>query len=212
MRTLWKWAVVLAVPAIWVAAALAQEPAHPEGTTVKLLLLRQKSVQKELGIADDVAKKIMTFTNEEAEAARKAIEMPEAQRKTAFEQLEEKNKKFLADTLNAKQNTRLEQLYLQFTATYQLTRPEVAKALNLSADQQQKCKDLHAEYRKEMAEILFGKDTQGRAEKYAKLRDKASEKIQAILTDKQQAQAREAVGPPFMGEIVFEENELVKKK
>ena len=212
MRTLWKWAVVLAVPAIWVAAAWPQEPAHPEGTTVKLLLLRQKSVQKELNISDDVARKIMAFTNEQAEAAGKAIGMAKDERKKAFAQLEEQNKKFLADTLNAKQNTRLEQLYLQFTAPYQLTRPEVAKALNLTADQQQKFKDLHAEYRKELGDILFGKDTKGRAENYAKLRDKTRDKIQSILTEKQQAQAREAVGPPFMGEIVFEENELVKKK
>jgi hypothetical protein len=185
---------------------------HPEGTTIKLLLLRQKSVQKELDISADVAKKIMAFTNAQAEAAGKAIELPEAQHKAAFQQLEEKNKKFLADTLTAKQNTRINQLYLQFTATYQLTTPEATKALNLTDDQQKKFKDLHAEYRKEMAEILFGKDTQGRAEKYAKLREKAREKIQSILTDKQEAKAREIAGPPFNGEIMFEENELVKKK
>ena len=212
MRTIWKWAVVLAVPAIWVAAAWPQEPAHPEGTTVKLLLLRQKSVQKELDISADVAKKIMAFTNEQAEAAGKALGMAEAERKKAFTQLEEQNKKFLADTLNAKQGTRLNQLYLQFTAPYQLTRAEVAKALNLTADQQQKCKDLYQEHRKEMGDILFGKDTEGRAAKFAKLRETARTKLLSILTEKQQAQAREAVGPPFMGEIVFEENELVKKK
>jgi hypothetical protein len=212
MRTYWKWAVVLAVPAICVTAALPQEPAPPEGTTIKLLLLRQKSVQKELDISADVAKKIMAFTNEQSEAAGQAIVLPEAQRKKAFEQLAEQNKKFLADTLNAKQSTRIEQLYLQFTAPYQLTRPEVAKALKLTEDQQQKLKDMHADYRKEMSEIFFGKDTQGRAEKYAKLRDKTRDKILSILTDKQQAQAKEAVGPPFMGELVFEDNELVKKK
>ena len=88
MRTLWKWAVVLAVPAIWVAAAWSQEPALPEGTTVKLLLLRQKSVQKELDISADVAKKIMEFTNHQADGAEQAIALPEAQRKKAFEQLE----------------------------------------------------------------------------------------------------------------------------
>jgi hypothetical protein len=31
------------------------------------------------------------------------------------------------------------------------------------------------------------------------------------LNEKQQAQAREAVGAPFMGELVFEENESAKK-
>ena len=212
MRTLWKWAVVLAIPAIWVAPAWPQEQHHPEGTTVKLLLLRQKPVQKELDISADVAKKIMEFTNHQADGAEQAIALPEAQRKKAFEQLEEQNKKFLADALNAKQSTRLEQLYLQFTAPYQLTRPEVAKALNLTADQQQKFKDLHADYRKVLGDILFGTDTQGRAQKYAMLREKTREKIHSILTDKQQAQARERAGPPFTGEIVFEQNVLLEKK
>ena len=211
MRTFWKWAVVLAVPAVWVAAAWSQEQYPPEGTTVKLLLLRQKSVQKELGVSADVAKKITEFTEHQSEAFGKAVGLAEGERKKAIAHLAEENKKFLADTLNARQGTRLDQLYLQFTAPYQLTRPEVAKALNLTEDQQKKFKDLHTEYRTQLRDILFGKDTEGRAEKYAKLREKTRDKIQSILTEKQQAQAREAVGPPFMGKIVFEENELVKK-
>jgi hypothetical protein len=175
------------------------------------MLLRQKSVQKELDISADVARKIMAFTNEQAEAAGKAIGMAKDERKKAFAKLEEQNKKFLADTLNAKQSTRLNQLYLQFTAPYQLTRAETARALNLTADQQQKCKDLYKEHHKEMGEILFSKDNAGRAVKFAKLREKTRARILSILNEKQQAQAREAVGAPFMGELVFEENESAKK-
>ena len=212
MRTFWKWAVALAVPAVWVAAAWSQEQYPPEGTTVKLLLLRQKSVQKELGVSADVAKKITEFTEHQSEAFGKAVGLAEGERKKAIAHLAEENKKFLADTLNAKQSTRLEQLYLQFTAPYQLTRPEVAKALKLTEDQQQKLKDLHADYRKVLGDILFGTDTQGRAQKYAMLREKTREKIHSILTDKQLEQAKETVGPPFTGELVFEDNELVKKK
>jgi len=212
MRTFWKWAVVLVVPAVWVAAAWSQEQYPPEGTTVKLLLLRQKSVQKELGVSADVAKKITEFTEHQSEAFGKAVGLAEGERKKAIAHLAEENKKFLADTLNARQGTRLDQLYLQFTAPYQLTRPEVAKALNLSEDQQQKFKDLHTEYRTQLRDVLFGKDTEGRAEKYAKLREKTSTKILSILTERQQAQARERAGPPFTGEIVFEQNVLLKKK
>ena len=211
MRAFWKWAVVLAVPAISVAAVWSQERAHPEGTTVKLLLLRQKSVQKELDISGDVARKIMAFTHEQAEAAGEAIGKAKDERKQAFANLEEQNKKFLADTLNAKQNKRLDQIYLQFTAPYQLTTAKVAKALNLTEDQQQKLKDLHKKYRKEMGEILFGKDTAGRAEKFAKLREKTGTKILSILDEKQQAQARKVVGAPFMGELMFEDNPPKKK-
>jgi hypothetical protein len=211
MRTFWKWAVVLAVPAICVAAAWTQEPAHPEGTTVKLLLLRQKSVQKELDISANAAGKVMAFTEQQSEAAGKAIGMPESERKKAFAQLQEQNKKFLADTLNAKQSARLEQLYLHFTAPYQLTRAETAKALKLTKDQQQKLKDMYKEYRKEMGDILFGKDTEGRAEKFARLREKSGKMILSILTEAQLAQARAVVGPPFMGKIVLEDDSPTKK-
>jgi hypothetical protein len=212
MRTLCTWALALAVGAAGAVAALAQEPVLPELTTVKLLLLRQKSVQKELDVSDDVAKKVMAFTEEESEAAGKARTLPDAERKKVFEQMEEKNKQFLTTNLNAKQNKRLDQIALQVTAVYQLTTPEVAKALSLTEDQQKKLKALHAEYRKEMAEILFGKESEGRAERFAKLRQNAKTQILSILTEKQQAQAREAVGAPFTGEIVFEEHDLPKKK
>ena len=211
MRTFLKWVVVLAVPAIWVAAAWPQGLHHPEGTTIKLLLLRQKSIHKELDISADVARKIMEFTEQQSEAFGKALDMAEAERKKAVAKLQEQNKKFVADTLNAKQSTRLDQLYLQFTAPYQLTKAEVAKALKLTDDQQQKFKDLYMVYHREMGDILFAKETTGRAEKFAKLREKTRTAIQSILTEKQQAQAREAVGAPFMGEIVFEDDSPKKK-
>jgi hypothetical protein len=211
MRTFWKWAVVLTVPAIWVAAAWPQETFHPDGTTVKLLLLRQKSVQKELGISEGVAEKVMAFTEKQSEAFGKAIGMAKDKRKKTISQLGKQNKKFLADTLNAKQTTRLNQLYLQFTAPSQLTKAETAKELKLTKDQQQKLKALNKEYRKEMGDILFGKDTEGRAQKFAELREKTGTEIRSILTEKQQAQARKAVGPPFMGEIVFEDDSPTKK-
>jgi Mg/Co/Ni transporter MgtE len=212
MRTFWRWTLVLVVAASGVATAWPQEQRLPRGTTVKLLLLRQKSVQKELGITPDVAKKIRAFTDRQSEAAGKAIEMDEAQRKKAFDQLEEQNKQFLANTLTEKQSKRLDQIALQFTALRQLTKPEAAKALSLTKDQQQKFKALHTEYRKELAEVLFGKDSTGRAERFAKLREQTRTKILSLLTGKQKAQVREKVGPPFMGEIVFEEHDPPKKK
>jgi len=212
MRNFWKWALVLVVPAMWVATAWPQEQRLPEGTTVKLLLLRQESVQKELGITPDVTKKIMAFTDAQAETAGKALEMAEAERKAAFKQLEGQNKQFLANTLNAKQSSRLDQITMQFTALHELTKPETAKALSLTEDQQQKFKDMHKEYRKELAEVVFGEDTKGRNERFAKLIEKTRTRILSVMTEKQQAQVRELAGPPFMGEIVFEEHDLPKKK
>ena len=207
MRTLCTWALALAVGAAGAVAAWSQEPVLPERTTVKLLLLRQKSVQKELDLGADVVKKITDFTNAQSEAARKAAGMPEAARKEAFVKLAQANDKFLTDTLNAKQSKRLDQITMQFTALTQLTKPEMIKELKLSDDQVKKFKDMQVEARKALVEILEAKERAGKGEKVMKLRDETRAKILAVLTDEQKAKVREMVGPPFEGEIVIEEPE-----
>jgi hypothetical protein len=203
MRSFMKWAVVLVVPAVFGATARPAEPAIPEGATVKLLLLRQKSVQKELGLTPETVQKIMAFTNAASEAAGKAIEQGEAARKQAFETLRRQNEQFLATTLTPEQSKRLDQITMQFTALTQLTKPETARALNLSDEQVKKLKDLQTENRKALVDLLETKE--GRTEKFAKLREETRMKVLALLRDEQKAKVREMVGPPFEGEIVFEE-------
>jgi hypothetical protein len=213
MRTFMKWAVVLLVPAVLGVTARSAEPDVPEGTTIKLLLLRQKSVQKELELAADVAQKIATFTSAQAEAAGKALELGEAARKEAFEKLAKQNDKFLTDTLSAKQGKRLDQIVMQFAALTYLTKPETAKELKLSDDQVKKFKDLQTEARKALVDLIQAKDPPaGKSAKLAKLREEARTKILAVLTDEQKAKVREIAGPPFDGEIVFEEPEASKDK
>ena len=207
MRTLMKWAVVLLVPAVFGATAWPAEPAVPEGATVKLLLLRQKSVQKELELGADVVQKIMAFTNAQSEAFGKALELGEAARKEAFEKLARQNDQFLTDTLTAKQSKRLDQITMQFTALHQLTKPEMVKELKMSDEQVKKFKDMQTEARKALLEILEAKERAGKSEKLAKLREVTRAKILAILTEEQKAKVREMAGPPFEGEIVFEEPE-----
>jgi Spy/CpxP family protein refolding chaperone len=200
-----KWAVVLLAPAVFVATARPAEPVVPEGTTVKLLLLRQKSVQKELELTPDTIKKIMDFTEAQSAAAGKTADLAEAARKEAFEKLLKANDKFLTDNLNAKQSKRLEQITMQFTALTQLTKPEMAKELKLSDDQVKKFKDMQTEARKALVDILEAKERAGKGEKVMKLRDETRKKIEAVLTDEQKKKVREIVGAPFEGEIVVEE-------
>jgi len=204
MRTGWKWTLVLAVSAIWTTSGFSQQKTIPEPTTVKLLLLRQASVQKELGISPEVAKKITDFTHQQAEEFGKSLKLDEAKRKKAHDEMETQNKKFIADTLNEKQSKRLDQITMQFTALHHLNQPEAVKTLNLTDEQQKKLKALQVEHRKELEEIMFGK-AEGRAEKFTKLREKTRMNIHGILTEKQIAQVRTIVGEPFMGEIVIEE-------
>jgi hypothetical protein len=202
-----KWAVVLLVPTVFGGTARAAEPAVPEGATVKLLLLRQKSVQKELELTPDTVKKIMDFTNAESEAVQKAVGMGEAALKEAFEKLGKLNEKFLADTLNAKQSKRLDQITMQFAALTELLKPERIKELKLTDDQVKKFKEMQTEARKELSAIIEAKERAGKTEKLAKLREETRKKIMAVLTDDQKTKVREIAGPPFEGEIVFEEPE-----
>lgn len=200
MRKFGKWAVILLVPAFCIATALAQEGTLPEGTTIKLLLLRQKSVQKELEIPADVAKKINAFTTAQSEAAGDALKLVKAERKKAFAELEKANKAFIKKTLDEKQSKRLDQIAMQFTALQHLTKAKTIKALKLTEEQVQKLKDMQAQTRKDLLEIVDAKHSK----KFAKLREKTRLAILALLTEEQQAQVREMAGAPFTGEIIFE--------
>jgi Spy/CpxP family protein refolding chaperone len=197
--------MVLLVSAVFGATARPADPVVPEGTTVKLLLLRQKSVQKELELTPETIKKIMDFTHAQSEAAQKTANLGEAARKEAFEKLLKENDKFLTDNLNAKQSKRLDQIMMQFSALTQLTKPEMVKELKLTDDQVKKFKDLQTEARKALGDLIDAKDPKGKSEKLAKLREQTRTKILAVLTDEQKTKVREIAGPPFEGEIVFEE-------
>ena len=74
MRTFCKWALVLAAGAVWAAPARAGgQDDVPGKRTFQLLLLRQKSVQEELKVTPELARKIQEFTNKESEAFLKAL-------------------------------------------------------------------------------------------------------------------------------------------
>ncbi len=197
-------ALVLSVSALWVTANTA-EPIVPEDTTVHLLLLRQKSVQAELKLPPEVSKKIIEFTNKESAAYEKALKLGEAERTKAIDALEVEEKKFLEDNLSPEQRKRLHQIVLQVTGLRQLTKPEVAKALDLTPQQQEKFKAMHAEAAKAFEDIIDSKNAGEKNAKLAQLREETNKKIEAVLTDAQKAKAREIVGEPFKGQLVFEE-------
>jgi hypothetical protein len=203
MRTFGKSALLLAVLSAWVVAAPEDLPV-PTGTTVKLILLRQKSVQEELKLSADEVKKVDEFTNKEYEAARKALKLSKEERQKKFKALGEANRKFLKDTLKPNQLKRLDQIWMQCTALMQLTRPEIAKKLKLDKDQRAKIKKLQTEARKELAKLLVRKVKEGSDEKLSNLRAETRKKVRAILTPKQKAIVKEMVGEPFKGKIVLE--------
>jgi Spy/CpxP family protein refolding chaperone len=209
MRTL-KWVLVLTAPALWVAAARPADRLVPERTTIELLLLRQKSVQEELKLSPEVSKKVFEFTHKQNEAFREALKSGEGERKQKLMEMEKENKQFLADSLTPGQRKRLFEITLQVTGLHELNRPEVAKALNLNEEQQQKFKELQQEHRKQLVEIFQSKEREGRKEKLTKLREDTRNKIRALLTDEQKEKVRELLGEPFRGEIQIEEDKSDK--
>jgi hypothetical protein len=205
MGTFWKCALVCAIPALWAPPARSADRPVPEGATVELLLLRQKSVQQDLKIPADVAKKITDFTHKQHEAVLEARKLGEEERRQKFALLEKENNQFLTETLSEGQRKRLDQITLQLTALHQLLRPRIAKALNLTPEQHEKIKDLQREARKDVEDILHSKNRDERHDKMAKHREEIRKKIEVVLTDDQKAKLKERLGEPFTGQLLFEE-------
>ena len=206
------WAMILAVSALGFAEPPAPEFALPSDTTVKLLLLRQKSVQEELKLSDELCKKITEYENKEHEAYQKALKLNEDERERKLKEMENEHEKFITDNLSEAQRKRLDQITMQVIGLRFLTRPKAAEVLNLSGEQQEKLKKLHEEGRKELAAIAESPEGEDKSEKVAKLRADIDKKVEAILTDEQKEKVRTYVGEPFKGKIVLEEPKDKKDK
>jgi hypothetical protein len=205
-------ALAVATLTVGTATARPDEPIIPDGTTVQLLLLRQKSVQEELKLAPEVVQKVMEFTDKEADEYGKALKLTEQEREKRAEDLEKANKKFLEDTLSAEQRKRLDQITLQVTGLHQLNRPEVARTLKLTEEQQKKFADMKKAADKEFEEILGAKKDAGRNEKLAKLRERIDKQIEEALTEEQKTKVKELIGERFRGELVIEDPDPAKDK
>ena len=211
MRTS-AWAMILAVSALGFAEPPAPEFALPSDTTVKLLLLRQKSVQEELRLSPEFCTKLADYTVKEHQEYQKSLKLNAEEREKKHNQLEKEHEKFIADNLSEVQRKRLDQITMQVFGLRFLTRPKAVEVLKLSAEQQEKFKQLQEEARKELAAIVEDKDPEGKNEKLAKLRADIDKKVEAILTDEQKEIARSYVGEPFKGKIVLEEPKDKKDK
>jgi hypothetical protein len=206
-RTFSTLGLVLAFAATAAVARDDEETIAPETTTIQLMLLRQKSVQQDLKISPELAKKIVEFTNKESDEFAKTLKQKDNERKEKWEALEKANKKFLEDNLSAEQRKRLEQITLQVTGLHQLNRPEVAKALGLTEEQQKTFKEMHKAAHTAMEAIYNDPKHESKNEKLGKLREEIHKKIEATLTAQQKEKVKEMIGEIFKGEIVFEEFE-----
>ena len=205
-------AMILAVLALGFEEPPPPEFALPSDTTVKLLLLRQKSVQEELKLTPELCTKIAIYTEKEHETYKQSLKLNAEEREKKFNELEKDHEKYIADNLSEAQRKRLEQITMQIIGLRFLTRPKAAEVLKLTPEQQEKFKKLHEEGRKDLAALVDAKNGEDKNEKLAKLRADLDKKIEAILTDEQKEKARAYVGEPFKGKIVIEEPKDKKDK
>jgi hypothetical protein len=207
MNTLRKSLLVLLAAALCVGPARpADEDHHLIATeeTVELMLLRQKSVQNELKIGGDEAKKIHDFTSRQWEKAQDLAKTGKEEREKKFDEMAKENEKFLDDCLKPDQRKRLKQIAMQRAGLLWIARSDVATELGLSDEQKQKVKELHKEAHKEAMEILRaheGKTIQ--REKLHEMRMKDRKRLMSILTADQKKKWKEMIGEEFKGELTF---------
>ena len=169
-------------------------------------LLGIPEVQKELSVTDEQKKKIEEVTTEAREAMRGAFGGGGGGGGGDFRKvIEETNKKSdekLAKILEAKQTERLAQLKLQREGVAAFLRPEIAKQLSLSEEQQKKVKEVQ-----DAAQQAGGGRGPGRdasdddrkafQKKQQEARDKTKADTLAVLNEEQKKKWSEIQGKEF---------------
>ena len=122
--------------------------------------------------------------------------MPELRRQSA---------ETAARILRPEQSARLKQIVLQLQGARALSRPETARLLGLTEEQQQKIAAIREEAHKAFARLFA--DGAGRGEeagqRVKELRQRIGEQTMSVLTDAQRAQWKELTGEPFTGDVHF---------
>jgi hypothetical protein len=170
-----------------VSASSAQQRQRRGGGGGPAMYVAAKSVQEELKLSEDDAKKI---TDALRGISRDATPQDRA----------EQTKKILADNLKEDQIKRLNQIMWQRQGISQaISNPDVQTALKLDDQQKEKLKSIREEAAKKRQEL--GQPNADNRAKFTELRQKTNDDINALLTEDQKKAWKELQGPEFKGEI-----------
>jgi Spy/CpxP family protein refolding chaperone len=167
-----------------------------------IMLLGQKSVQEELKLSEDQAKKANEGTRKMFGefAGLRGLDPEERQKK--LKELNQESDKAVADILKPEQATRFQQIRLQQLGIMAFTQDPVAKELKFTAGQKDKIKAVQEETRKEITELRqAGAGLPELMKKGLEINQKAAEKVVAQMTPEQKTKWKEMTGAPFKGEI-----------
>jgi len=209
------WTLALAALIAWsVPTRAADEKAKlvPEEGALQVVLLRHKAVRDDLKLTHREARKIHEFTEEQWKKAEEVEKLPDAkERDRKFEEMTKENEKFLNEVLTPAQNKRLDQITLQVAGLLWINTPDAA-ALKLTDEQKKKAAKYQQEARKELEELLHSTTRRDRHAELRKLHETSKKRLLELLTDEQETKYHELTGPPFRGELRFDEPPLVEEK
>jgi Spy/CpxP family protein refolding chaperone len=199
-------ALVLAVAAAATTARAQEQRRGPRGGGFGLDLLgllSQKSVQEELKLSEDQAKKVTELAEKQRGASRPSRDASREERQKQREERAKANDKAVAEILKPEQVKRLKQISLQRRGARAFGDAEVADALKLTDEQTDKIKAIQEDVGKELGDLRRGGDREEARKKAETLRKAAGEKAMNLLTAEQKTKWKELTGEPFKGEIRF---------
>lgn len=205
MRAFRRWVLALAAVAVAAAPVRAADDKDdyliPSEGSIEVILLRQKSVQKELGVGPAESAKINQFTTAQWKKAKALRDRSPAERRQAFEKMARENVQFLDKTLTRPQLRRLFQIGMQVAGLVYVTDPRIAPQLKLTEAQAKKAREIQESARKEVRQFLQSKSPAERKQMIMQVRQANRKRLMSLLTDSQKAVWKELVGQPFKGEF-----------
>ena len=167
------------------------------------MLLRQASVRDEIKLSHDEADKIHKYTSKQWKIAQEVSKLPPAERDKKFAAMTQENHRFIDQTITKEQRKRLQEIELQTAGLLLITRPEIAKKLNLTDEQKKRIQGMQKEGRQEMEDFIHATKPEDRKEKLVELRKTSRARMLELLTDDQEKTWAQLQGKPFKGELDF---------
>ncbi|MBC8063874.1 MAG: hypothetical protein H7Y17_03530 [Chlorobia bacterium] len=163
------------------------------GAMPRHFLLFNPKVQTELKLSD-AQKKAVTVAGGDAvsadEQGRIRVQLSQGTDMDAI-------KSALKKTITPAQDKRLTEVWIQRDGSFALSDDEVAKSLDLTADQKKKVSAVFDEFGEEMQELVMSNGGKVGPEESRALREKTKKKLDAILNTSQRAKFEGMKGKPF---------------
>ena len=167
-------------------------------------LLMMPEVQKEINLTDQQRQQLQQVLAEQREQMMSLMQQmrdatPE-QRQKLMEEMMQQWDQSLGKVLQPGQKARLRELQLQAEGSVALSRPDVARELNLNEEQKRKITDILTQYRQKQMQFWQqgpGADRQALMQQMQQLRQQMDKDLLAVLTEPQQEQWKKMQGKPF---------------